>query len=175
MWKLLAHIPARVVMSAGGLAVASAIMFAGATASLAADSSADKVIVAKQECSPTGQVKVSFAWQSAAQGNQWLDLSGVPDNFVSPAIMSVGPMPSQMTTAVADGLPTRTPYYVRVNTQTASGWSPSSTLSFTTQACDGAPSIASSGSSGAMDNYGNVPGGGDASSGGDAGMGGSGY
>ncbi len=167
------------VLSMGGLAAATAIIFTGATATMAAGASADSLIVMGQDCNANGSVKVTYGWSAAAQGGQWLDLSLVPDNFTTPSVISVGPMASGLSTTVTDNLPAKTPYYARVNTNNGNGWAPSSTLSFTTRTCDGAPSISSGSNGSSTGNAGGYPGGnyggGGLGSGDGGGMGGGGY
>lgn len=143
------------------LGLVLATLLGGVRTSVAADPAAERLIVANQQCNPDGQVKVSFSWQTASQGNQWLDLSRTPDNFQSGALISVGPLTSQQTAADADGLGPVTAYYARVNTQIESGWSAGSTLSFSTRACDaGAAGSAGGGGDGSAGSGGDGGGGG---------------
>jgi hypothetical protein len=154
------------------LGLVCAALLGAAQTSLAADPTAERLIVADQQCNAGGQVKVSFSWQTAYQGDQWLDLSRTPDNFASGALMSVGPLTSQQTTTDSDWLLARTAYYVRVNTQTENGWSASSTLSFSTRACEVAAAASTGGGGGDSSGDG---GGGDGGSGGGGGGSGGGY
>jgi hypothetical protein len=159
---------------AAGLLIATlalaVLLLSNATAH-AQEPAAENFVISDQQCTADG-VKVSFRWNSASQGEQWLEYSRIPNNFTSDAL-GVGPLTPQTTTGDIGGLTPRTAYYTRVNTLVGETWSSGSTLSFSTRSCEGASSSASTSSQSSTSS--SDDGGASYGDGGDAGGGAGGY
>lgn len=86
-----------------------------------------------QACSETtpGAVKVTFEWKAPPAGTQqaWLDLSLAP-GFLPAVTNRNGPLPPSQLSYTVDALPEGVNVYYRVNTLSASGWTPVASGSF---------------------------------------------
>jgi hypothetical protein len=85
-----------------------------------------------QSCQPGNSVQVSLHWTSYNLGSQWIDVSVNNNNFAPGTYLSNGPFSPTMNLIVVNGAQTGTIIYARINTQTAAGWYPSSTIAFQT-------------------------------------------
>ena len=84
--KITVHMSRWLFCLSAFLALSAATLFTGVTKARTLEVSADRLVVTNQECRSDGTVKVWFSWQTSATGDQWLDISATPDNFVSPAL-----------------------------------------------------------------------------------------
>ncbi|MPZ49948.1 MAG: hypothetical protein GEU75_11755 [Dehalococcoidia bacterium] len=84
------------------------------------------------QCLPGSSMLTGFGWYSSNQGPQWFDLSAFDNDFAFGSFASAGPLDSSQTGLMWEGLTPATWYFVRVNTLTQYGWSPSQTMHFYT-------------------------------------------
>ncbi len=108
-------------------------MMGSRTTEAAPAGAAQNFSVYQQQCTNQGQVLVTFVWSPSGQGNQWFDITQLP-NFS--AFGNQGPLaPSTYYTSWT--LAPNTTFYARVNTLTSSGWRTSDILQLQTQNCAG--------------------------------------
>ncbi|OGY22100.1 MAG: hypothetical protein A2113_02735 [Candidatus Woykebacteria bacterium GWA1_44_8] len=93
--------------------------------------------IVEQNCSlaKPGKITVTFRWQPAGSGPQWLDISLFNNGFASGTFVGIGPFPAQTSSFTWDGLTPGKMHYFRVNTITPSGWQPTPVLPFMTGQC----------------------------------------
>ena len=87
-----------------------------------------------QQCIGPNEVQVGLSWTAYNQGQQWIDVSLNNNGFAPGTFLSNGPFAPTLSYVVGPGMQTGVTFYVRVNTQTATGWYPSNTLQFQTLA-----------------------------------------
>lgn len=100
-----------------------------------------QIAVSSQEChasSPAG-ITTTLSWMPSRRGEQWLDISLFNNRFAPGTFVGIGPFPSTASSFAWSGLQPGTTHFLRVNTRSPSGWEPSRTIAFATQAC-GEPS-----------------------------------
>jgi hypothetical protein len=96
------------------------------------------------ECEPDNTVRVLLRWTTFGQGQQWVDLSLLDNNFAPGTFLSAGPLPATQSGLVWDGLLPGALVFARVNTLTPSGWSASPMMAFLTPTdCSPAPPVPS--------------------------------
>ena len=132
----------------GTLFLSLAVLIAAFRLSPAADVAAEPhpvspITVLAQECdaSSASNVKATIAWVPSGRGEQWLDLSLYNNGFAPGTFAGVGPLAPDTGTVVWSGLRPGFTHFLRVNTHSPSGWEPSQTIAFATQACGGDPAL----------------------------------
>jgi hypothetical protein len=85
------------------------------------------------DCLADGNLSVDLRWASSNTGPQWVDMSRFDNDFAG-GFFNHGPLISGSSSLTWYGLEASTWYFVRVNTLTANGWYPSTTMSFFTPA-----------------------------------------
>jgi hypothetical protein len=86
----------------------------------------------QQQCQSPNNVQIGLFWTTYNLGEQWVDVSLNNNNFAPGTFLSNGPVAANVDHVVGSGIQTGVTLYVRVNTQTPSGWYSSPTLAFTT-------------------------------------------
>jgi hypothetical protein len=108
-----------------------ALMGSSQNAAAAPAGAAQNLSVYQQQCTSSGMVQVTFVWSPSGQGNQWFDITRLP-NFS--AYGSTGQL-SSSAYYTAWTLEPNTTFFARVNTFTSSGWRTSDTLQLQTVNC----------------------------------------
>ena len=109
-------------------------MMGSRTTEAAPAGAAQNFSVYQQQCTNQGTVLVTFVWTPSGQGNQWFDITRLP-NFS--AYGNQGPL-SPSTYYTSWTLEPNTTFFARVNTLTSAGFRTSDTLQLQTQNCAGA-------------------------------------
>jgi hypothetical protein len=111
------------------LLVTIGIVTAGGAASVNAAGAG--LIQPTASCSAS-RASVTFTWRPLpGSSQQWLDVSTKDNGFARGTYESEGPMNGSTTSFVWDGLKTSETIYWRINSNTADGWQPSDTDTYT--------------------------------------------
>jgi hypothetical protein len=102
-----------------------------------AEATAYNVNVLSQSCSVDGRVRILLNWQPFEQGPQWVDLSLSDNGFFPGTFVGYGNLDAGVGSINWDGLMPGRTHFLRVNSLTPYGWTPSDTISFTTRDCFG--------------------------------------
>ena len=86
-------------------------------------------------CNPDGTLSILIKWTAYNTGSQWLDFSLYNNGFAPSTFVGFGPVGPNVNFVTWTGILNSTTYYLRLNTQTATAWYPSETVSFTTTPC----------------------------------------
>jgi hypothetical protein len=92
---------------------------------------ADNVTV-YQQCAAGNEIQVGMTWTTYNLGAQWIDVSLNDNNFAAGTFVSNGPLAANVSQVVGPHIQPGITLYVRVNTQTSTGWAPSATVAFKT-------------------------------------------
>jgi hypothetical protein len=121
------------VIAVGGLSSGS--LSSPFAASKAEAAPATSLRLTSLSCLPGGSVRMEVAWNPSGHGVQWLDLSLFNNNFAPGTFIGAGPLSPGQNVLFWDGLLPGRPHFIRVNTASPEGWTPTQTLSFTTPTC----------------------------------------
>src|SRR6185295_851713 len=91
-----------------------------------------------QSCTGDGYVRINLAWGAPMEGAQWVDLSLQNNGFAPGTFLGIGPFGAYDGSGTWSGLVPGMVHFLRVNTVTPFGWTPSQTISFTTRGDCGA-------------------------------------
>lgn len=94
---------------------------------------ADFVNVVSQECLPDNRVRIFVTWNPYNLGPEWIDLTLQNNGWIFGTFIGLGAMPPTQSNFTWDWLLPGQTHYLRINTLTAFGWYPSSTISFVTR------------------------------------------
>jgi hypothetical protein len=94
--------------------------------------------VINQSCTGDGFVRINLAWGAPMEGAQWVDLSLSNNGFFPGTFIGIGPFGAYDGTGMWSGLQPGLLHFLRINTVTPFGWTPSQTISFTTRGDCGA-------------------------------------
>jgi len=86
-------------------------------------------------CNPDGTLTIQITWTAYNTGPQFLDFSLYNNGFAPNTFVGFGPAAPTINFIQWTGILNNTTYYLRLNTQTATAWYPSETVSFTTTPC----------------------------------------
>jgi hypothetical protein len=98
----------------------------------AASPGADNIVVVSRQCMPNNLVAVTISWTASGQGVQFVDVARVNNGFIFGTFAGVGPLAASQNTLTLQGIEAGSPFFLRINTLTPSGFIASPTVEFFT-------------------------------------------